>query len=192
MYTPGHAVLNLAVLGGAVNTPFGAAVVAGAVLPDVPIFVLYAIERARGTAPDDIWSGPYQQRFWQNLIHAMHSIPLWLIGIAASLIFGSPVAAAFFASLLLHALFDLPLHAIDAHRQFLPFSHYRFVSPISYWDVRFHARTVAVFEVLLVLGATLILWRMKPNIPARAALLAVNSWYLINYYRYFLRSPDPR
>ncbi len=188
MYTPGHAVLNLAVLGGIASGPFGLAIAAGAVLPDVPIFLLYARERLRGTAPDDIWTGPYQERFWQNLIHGMHSIPLAALGIALGLLLAEPLLAAFFASILLHALCDFPLHAIDAHRQLLPFSQYRFISPISYWDVRYHARIVALGELGLVFAATLILWPAVQRIELRVLLVVINLWYTINYYRYFLRA----
>ena len=84
--------------------------------------------------------------------------------------------AAFFGSMLLHALADLPLHAEDAHRHFLPFSHYRFISPISYWDVRYHAREVAIVETLVVAGAAAFLWR-DSSLTARVLFSAIIVWY---------------
>ena len=52
MHTPGHALLNLAVIGSVVGHE--AAVIAGAVVPDLPIVFLYLRERARGTKDEII------------------------------------------------------------------------------------------------------------------------------------------
>ena len=46
MHTPGHGVLNLALLGSVVGHE--SAVIAGALLPDLPIVVLYLPDRQRG------------------------------------------------------------------------------------------------------------------------------------------------
>jgi hypothetical protein len=185
--TPGHAVINLAVLGGQLSPGDAGAVLAGAVVPDLPIVVLYVRERwLRRTPEERIWADHYQRPFWQAVIHGAHSIPLGLAGLAASLAVGAPRAAAFFASAALHALCDLPVHAEDAHRHFLPLSSYRWKSPLSYWDVRYHARYVALAELALVLGASVAVWREG---PAAAALLLVGAWYVGDYVRTFLLRP---
>ena len=183
MHTPGHAVLNAALISGAVGVvdpALTAAVVAGAIAPDLPILWLYARERwLRRTPEAAIWSGHYQRRVWQNLIHGAHSIPLALAGAAAGWAFGSVAVVAFFASMVAHSFADLPVHAIDAHRHFLPLSQWRFVSPISYWDPRYHGRTVAAVEIALVAGAGVMLWAW-PAVP-------VLAWYLWSYHHQFLR-----
>ena len=193
MQTPGHALINLATLGSIVGHE--GAVLLGAVLPDVPIMVLYLFERLRGTPEDVIWSVCYQKPLWLAIVHGGHSIPLSIIAIAISLLCGMPGLAAFFGSVLLHALGDLPVHAIDAHRHFLPFSQYRFISPLSYWDPRFHGKQVAFVEWLLVAASSigLIGWRLarwprgvRPY--AVAAIIAVNLGYARNYWRNFLRA----
>ena len=46
MHTPGHVLLNVAVLGSIVGHE--RAVVAGAIVPDLPIVILYLRERLRG------------------------------------------------------------------------------------------------------------------------------------------------
>lgn len=189
MYTLGHAAINLAVIGGFADRPAGWAILAGAILPDVPIFVLWARERARGLSSEEIWRGPYQSPFWLNLIHGMHSIPLALSGLAIAYFVHHGLLIAFFASLLLHAILDFPVHAEDAHRQFLPFSQYRFISPISYWDVRYHGRVVGIVEALLVLVSTIFLWTRAASYWERGALVFVDVWYVINYYRSFVRQP---
>jgi hypothetical protein len=185
--TPGHAVLNLALLGGVASPALAVPILVGAVLPDVPIAVLYLRERyVRGLSDERIWSESYQRPFWLNLIHGAHSLPLSLMGGAVALALGVAPLAAFFASVFLHALADFPLHVHDAHRHFLPFSQYRFLSPISYWDVRYHGRAVALGEALLVLGVSAWLWPRVPG-AARAGLAVVTVWYAINYWKSFLR-----
>ncbi|WP_225413580.1 hypothetical protein [Stigmatella hybrida] len=185
--TPGHAVLNLALLSGGASSALVLPIVAGAVAPDVPIVVLYLREKyLRGLPDERIWSESYQRPFWLNLIHGAHSIPLTLLGALVFWALGLPALAAFFASALLHALGDLPVHAQDAHRHFLPFSHYRFISPLSYWDVRHHARIVALVEALLVIGAAGVLGAGASAV-GRTVLAAVAVWYLVNYWKNFLR-----
>jgi hypothetical protein len=185
--TPGHAVLNLALLGGGASSALVLPIVAGAVAPDVPIVVLYLREKyLRGLPDERIWSESYQRRFWLNLIHGVHSVPLTLLGLLLFWALGIPTLAAFFGSALLHALGDLPVHAQDAHRHFLPFSQYRFISPLSYWDVRYHGKAVALAEALLVLIAAGTLWP-GASWAGRAVLAAVGGWYLASYWKSFLR-----
>jgi hypothetical protein len=193
MHTPGHALINLAFIGSMLGHE--GAVVLGAVLPDVPIFILYVRERLRGTPEETIWSVCYQHRAWLAIIHGAHSIPLTALGIGVAWLLGASTFLAFFASAFLHACCDLPVHAIDAHRHFLPLSQYRFQSPFSYWDVRFHARYVALFEAALVLACSLFLYETSPlrarfGLPFTLVLIAVNLGYLRNYWRHFLRTPQ--
>jgi hypothetical protein len=184
--TPGHVVLNLWLLGGGAPSLPALPILAGAIAPDVPIVILYLRERyLRGLPEERIWRESYQRPFWLNLIHGAHSLPLSLAGALGGLALGSAAVTAFFASVFLHALADLPVHAEDAHRHFLPFSHYRFISPISYWDVRYHARTVALVEALAVCFAAVWL-AQEASTPGRALLACVAVWYLVTYARSFL------
>ena len=47
------------------------------------------------------------------------------------------------------AALDLPVHTDDAHRHLLPLSDWRFHSPVSYWDRRYHGAQFAIFELML-------------------------------------------
>ena len=180
--TPGHAVVNLVVLGTLAATGSPAAVVAGAVLPDLPIMALWALERWRGRPEEDIWRSVYPTRPWVDLIHGAHSIPLASLGLVVAALLGAPSGVAFFASALLHSLLDLPLHAEDAHRHFLPFSSWRFVSSLSYWDPRYHAAAVTLVEALVVLGACAWLWT-GASTAGRGGLLAIGMWYGLSCWR---------
>jgi hypothetical protein len=183
--TPGHAVLNLLLLSSAGHAP---AVVAGAVAPDAPIALLYLFERhVRGTPEERIWSSAYQRPAWQAVIHGSHSIPLAVAAVGVSLLFRAPWATAFFLSALLHAFADLPVHAEDAHRHFVPLSNWRFVSPLSYWDVRHHARVVAAVEAALVWVVGALLWT-DLGAFGRVAVPLVAVWYAYGYWRTFVRN----
>lgn len=192
MHTPGHAVINIATLGCIVGHE--GAVLAGAIAPDLPIVVLYLYERLRGTPEQTIWAVCYQNPYWLAVIHGGHSIPLAALAAGLCWLIGFPALLAFFTSVALHAMCDFPVHAIDAHRHFLPFSQYRFVSPLSYWDERFHGRKVALVEALLVLGGSAWLIRRGVTRLAAGALVLVNLWYARTYVRSFLwpkRPPPP-
>lgn len=191
MHTPGHVLLNVAVLGSIVGHE--RAVVAGAIVPDLPIVILYLRERLRGTPDDIIWSVAYQRRGWLALIHGAHSLPLSLLAVLISALWHAPGLTAFFLSMAAHALCDLPLHVHDAHRHFFPFSEFRFRSPISYWDPRYHGRTWSLIEALGVTACAIYLyvaraaqWTLSPVLAA-GLLGSVVVWYAVNYYRSFLR-----
>ncbi len=193
MHTPGHVLLNLALLGNIVGHE--GAVMAGALVPDLPIVVLYLRERLRGTPPATIWSVCYQRKHWLAVIHGAHSAPLAILGVCLALIGHSSALTYFFCSVLCHSLCDFPLHAEDAHRHFFPISNYRFISPWSYWDARHHGRVVSLLEALLVLACSLFIyfamsprWTLFPRPLTGALLLTTNLWYVQNYYRSFLRS----
>jgi hypothetical protein len=184
--TPGHAVLNLALLAPAVG--YAPAVLAGAVAPDVPIAVLYVWERhVRGTPEETIWTTAYQRPRWQAVVHGAHSFPITLAGAGVAALLGAHALTVFFASMFVHALADLPVHAEDAHRHFVPLSDWRFVSPVSYWDVRHHARIVAALEALVVWAAAAAAWG-HTGVLGRLALALVAAWYAHGYWQTFVRN----
>lgn len=193
MNTPSHAVLNLALL--LPLHPAGAlAIAVGAVLPDLPMFVMYGW--AKGIlrqSEAQIWRETYWRSGWQTINHLFHSIPLAAIALLLASWAQTWAIALGSASMVLHCLGDLPVHHDDAHRHFLPFSHYRFISPISYWDPQHHGRTVALVEKLLVLCATVFLWPQIESVWGRGVLLGLNGIYLSRYgYRALFRRCVPR
>ena len=68
--------------------------------------------------------------------------------------------------MLLHSLGDFPLHHDDAHRHFFPFSDWRFISPISYWDPAHYGNWASLLEIFAVLAISIFLY-------CRQALLRV-------------------
>jgi hypothetical protein len=175
--TPAHAVVNLAVLGDRVPRA-ALPVLAGAVLPDVPMLVFYGWEKLMLHMPEGrIWGHDYFVSAWQPVIDGLHSFPLALLGFAAAWALRSPRAAAFFASLFLHSVGDFPLHHDDAHRHFFPFSDWRFASPVSYWDPRHYGLIVGPLELAAVLAGCIVLFRRYESRAARTVIAGVMTAY---------------
>ena len=160
MDTVAHCVVNLAAIEREDRPRAQAAVLAGALLPDAPMFLFYFVEKVmRGTSESVIWTTAYWRPEWQNAIDLFNSIPLIALGIVLSIVARARIALLLCLSMLLHTALDLPLHHDDGHRHFYPFSDWRFESPLSYWDGHHHADVVSVGIFLLVGAAGLLLWR---------------------------------
>jgi hypothetical protein len=54
-----------------------------------------------------------------------------------------------------HNLMDIPMHAEDARPPFWPLSRWRFKSPVSYWDRKFHALPCLLVEHGAILVLTM-------------------------------------
>ncbi|MBD2295769.1 hypothetical protein H6G06_20395 [Anabaena sphaerica FACHB-251] len=188
MNTPSHAILNLVIFNQQIRTQASQAILVGAVLPDIPIFVFYLLMKFVYRLPESkIWSEVYYQPFWQFIVSTFHSIPLALLGVLIAHIAHWQVIEVVFISMVLHSLLDLPVHNNDAHRHFFPFSNYRFISPVSYWDVHHYGRIAALVEILLVLGATIYLFSSIQAYLGAGLLVAVNVFYWFGYFRFYVR-----
>jgi hypothetical protein len=184
--TPSHAILNLTLLSQSQSIPFTLPIALGAVLPDAPIFVLYFWAKFVRRQPEyQIWRETYELPFWQNIVAAFHSIPLALIGIAITHYWGWHSVKIIFLSMIFHSLLDLPVHNHDAHRHFFPFSNYRFISPLSYWDRQHYGGIVSFVEKLLVLGATIYIFPAIDSWLGKGLLIGVNLfyWLIFLYFR---------
>jgi hypothetical protein len=187
--TPSHYILNLALLGTTVAPNANIAITLGAIVPDLPIFVFYFVAKFVLKLPEgQIWSEAYYQPFWQTLVALFHSIPLAAIALLLCLYGGWKPGAIFFGSAILHSLLDLPVHHDDAHRHFFPFSDYRFISPISYWDPKHYGNIIACIELLLVLAVTPLVFGLLKTWTSKILLLAINLVYVIGYFRFYLLS----
>ncbi len=183
MNTPAHAVLNLLLLARDGSHRQSAAVVTGAILPDLAIVVFYAWHLLLGTPESEIWSREYFRPAWQAWIDAFNSIPLILLALPLCLHFRRYWLAALLASMLLHAAGDLPLHHDDAHRHFYPFSDWRFASPVSYWDPDYHGYWASLVEFVCVLAASIFLFLRNAALrPWLAAIMAIYLAYWLYVY----------
>ncbi len=149
MNTPAHAIANLLIMRGT-REKHALAITAGAFAPDLPMVIFWVWGRAQGASERALWRDGYFDPAWQAVFDAVHSFPLLGLAWLAARYAGRPTAAAFLASMFLHACFDFPLHHDDAHHHFFPFSDWRFLSPVSYWDPAWHGQIVASLELVLV------------------------------------------
>lgn len=178
MNTPSHVVYNLLALGRRDRAGIILPVVVGAFLPDLPIFMLYFVEKViRNTPERVIWRETYFSDFWQNWIDVLHSFPLDLMGLGVTLWVKSQWGMLFFSSMFLHALADFPVHHDDGHRHFFPFSNWRFASPVSYWDPRHYGQIVAPIEIISVIVGCIYLARTYKSRGARIAIASLGILY---------------
>lgn len=187
MNTPSHAIINLAILGKVFPPEFNLLIVIGGILPDLPIFLFYGWAKLIAKMPERlIWSQGYYSPFMQAIVASFHSIPLALIGFAIASFFHWKIVQILCLSLILHSLFDLPVHHDDAHRHFFPFSNYRLISPFSYWDVKHYASIVSLVEILLVFLSTIISFPSVQSPIGKGLIILVNGFYVVSYlYFYF-------
>lgn len=192
MNTPAHALVNLAALSGGrtrsalgadpeagSETALAAAVLAGGVAPDLPMVAFYGWQKlVRGVPEGIIWGELYFDPGWQALFDAFNSLPLIAVGLYVAWRLGSAPGAGFFASMALHVLADVPLHADDAHRPFFPLSDWRFQSPISYWDPAHHGRLVGALEAVAVAVCCVVALRRFEARAVRALVAAGAALYL--------------
>lgn len=188
MNTPGHYILNLALLGQTIAPEHNTAIALGAILPDIPIFGFYFVAKFIYQIPETkIWTEVYYEPFWQNLVAVFHSIPLALIGAIIFYYLNWQTGVILCLSMICHCLLDLPVHHHDAHRHFFPISNYRFISPFSYWDKNYHAQIVALIEIGLVIAVNPIVLSLLNSFWAKGIVILIDLFYLLGYYRFYLK-----
>lgn len=186
MNTPAHVVINLLCIGRSDQALILTPVIVGAILPDAPMFVFYFVEKVIRQTPESvIWRQSYYQPDWQNFIDFFNSLPLMFIGLSIAIWFGSQAGKLLFGSMMLHVAGDLPLHHDDAHRHFLPFSNWRFISPVSYWDSHHYGDIVSVLEIFAIIIGSAILFKTYRSWTGKFSIAMIGGAYLI-YFAYVL------
>jgi len=174
MNTPSHLIINLAILRQGQAPAATWPILLGAFAPDAALFGFYGWAKLVQRLPEAvIWTEAYYRQAWQHIFAVGNSIPLALAGLGGSLILQRPLAAAFFASMLLHHLGDLPLHHDDAHRHFWPLSDWRFISPVSYWDRNHWGAVGALIELVLLAVAVGVLWSRLDSMTGKVLMVVV-------------------
>ena len=144
------------------------AVIAGALIPDAAIYVLFVYAAIAGIPQSTLWNETYWSESWQIWVTIGNSAPLYLGLLATALLLARPndgrpvwqsLPALFALAALTHLAGDFPVHNDDAHIHFWPFTEWRFHSPVSYWDRAHHAGLFAPLEMLLGLGLMIVLFR---------------------------------
>ena len=145
------------------------AILLGATFPDLAMVYFFVYQKLIGTPDRVIWSERYFAEHWQLLFDLCNSMPIALLAMVIFARLNRPVLWLFSASAMLHMLCDLPVHHHDAHRHFLPFSNWRFHSPVSYWNPEFHGRPFAIAELIFSVGASVYVAVRGKHLPMRIA-----------------------
>jgi membrane-bound metal-dependent hydrolase YbcI (DUF457 family) len=186
--TQTHVLMGAALFGSAASSGQTLAAAAGGLAPDLPMIAMVLGARwIMRHSPREIFGTLYFSPSWQGWLAPWHSIPFWVAGSATSWAAGTGAALAFAASGLAHVVCDFFLHHTDAHRQFWPFSDWRFRSPLSYWDNAHHGRLIRALELVLAasFSALLIYQHASPTwLVGLGAILALYAMQIA----YFLRA----
>lgn len=169
MNTPAHIVVNAIVLrtfcnsgghsdsGSESRRSLDGPIMLGAVLPDLPMFVFYGIQKYLGTPEHEIWSSRYFAPTWQAFFDVFNSV--FVVGLLLAIGWRNRFLRLMALSMMLHAAADFPLHHDDGHRHFWPLE-FRFESPVSYWDFDHFGWFVLPLEVTCtVIGAVWLAFR---------------------------------
>ena len=171
MDTATHAIVNLAILGHVSKWKHLWSIFLGGIVSDVPMFLFFFYHKLVGTPEWQMWRQEYYREGWQMFFDVFNSIPiataLFVVGL-----WKKWRALQFFAlSVILHAALDLPVHVDDGHRHFLPFSTFRFESPVSYWDREFHGHTIGLLGIVVTLFAGIYVFYKVPSRTFRVVVV---------------------
>lgn len=181
MNTQSHAIINLYLLRKVAKKMevdekgIDTIVVLGAILPDVPIFFFFGwYSFVDPKKQQEIWRTLYFDPGWQAFFNLFNSIPIFLALLFVAWKFKLTRLLFFSISCLLHVLEDFFIHMEDAHAHFYPFSNYKFMSPVSYWDTGGFGYYVSMIETTIVLVVSLLLFRHIVSWWGKGLILTAN------------------
>lgn len=143
------------------------AAIMAAIIPDAWMIVMILFESGAGTSMNAIWTEAYFRDPWTTVDAIFNSIPIYGALLLVGYFTRQPWLIVFGLSAVLHALFDLPVHASDAHPHFWPISGWTFNSPFSYWEPGKGALVILSAECLFGLLGGWWMWRVLPYWPWR-------------------------
>ncbi|MDW3183813.1 cobalamin biosynthesis protein CobQ [Roseobacter sp.] len=162
MNTPAHLLIGAAVMGRKSTRPVVWAAIAGALLPDLSLYLLAGSALyIFGIAPPVVFDELYFSSNWQMIFAIDNSFLIWGGLFAVALWRGAPWAIALTGAGLLHLCFDFPLHHDDGRAHFWPLTGWVFESPLSYWDRDHGAMWLAPVEAVAASLAAITLWQRR-------------------------------
>ncbi|MEO0545540.1 MAG: hypothetical protein AAF035_01205 [Pseudomonadota bacterium] len=187
MMSQTHVLMASAILAKPGSTLRNTAVIVGAIVPDLAIYGLLLWSKLRGIPEATVWNELYWKEPWQTYTAAGNSIPLYAITLVLGLIILRAAPGMFRIGLfalflglaaLIHIAGDLPVHVADAHRHLWPISDWKFVSPVSYWDPNHHGRSFMLFEAILGISLSALLFTRFKSWLVRVIILTCVVAYI--------------
>lgn len=173
MNTPAHLILGLAAFGKPGDRRVTGAALAGALMPDLSLYVLAGGALAIGIPAGRVFDELYFSETWQTIFAIDNSIFVWGAVLGLGLWLKKAWIVALGGAALLHLATDFPLHNDDGRPHFWPLTDWIFASPFSYWDTNHHAGWIAPTEVVLVLGVAIWCWVRFPTLVTRLLLASL-------------------
>lgn len=208
MNTQTHILLGATLLAWPGRPLRNAAVLAGGLVPDISVLVMWASAKLAGMPESLIWRDLYWQPEWQSAAAVTNSVPLYLALALAATGMGARLKPpglpagelpdrhgkgsglewrvailVFSLAAMMHVATDFPVHVHDGHPAFWPFSNWVFQSPVSYWDPRYFGKYVSLVELGLAASLIAILWRRFSSPAVRCVLvLAAVSYVAVAHH----------
>lgn len=182
MQSPTHTLIALAALSKKNDGKRNWAIFIGSVIPDAFIYLCWIwLTFVKKESQSRIWNDIYFDVPMQITASIFNSIPLYigllLLGWWQGAKTWGKIIFFFAAAALIHIAFDFPVHNDDAYAYFRPFTQWRFISPLSYWDGNHHAGIVSVIESLIAAVSIILLWRRFPKLWVKIILLILSLLY---------------
>lgn len=175
MNTPAHLIFAAAAFSKPDAPRRNAAILAGALAPDLSLYVLSMVSLfVLELEPDYVFGTLYFSELWQSIFRIDNSFFVWGALLVLALWRGWENARFFALAGLLHLIFDLPLHHDDGRAHFWPLTNWIFESPLSYWDPAQYGVYVGGLEIIVSLALCALLWRRFTS-PAPRALIALGA-----------------
>ena len=174
MNTPAHLIFGMTVFGKAGRPAVTGAALAGAMIPDLSLYLMAGWHlQVLGTAPDVVFGALYFSDAWQSIFRIDNSMILWGIALVLGVMWRSPVMIALCGAALLHLGLDFLLHHDDGRAHFWPITDWIFMSPVSYWDGDHYGNIVGPLEIAASLLCCVLLWRRFTGKGLRVLIVAL-------------------
>lgn len=165
MNTPAHLLLGAAVFGRPSGRKVIWAAMAGALLPDLSLYLLAGVSIAVLQIPPQIvFNELYFSDLWQSIFAVDNSFIVWGALLALAIWRKADWAIALTGAALLHIALDFPLHHDDGRPHFWPLSDWVFESPVSYWDRGHYANMVGPVAAVVSVISAVVIWMRKPGV----------------------------
>lgn len=190
--TPAHLLIGAAVFGRQKSVAVIMAAFAGALLPDLSLYLMAGTSLfILGIPPQIVFDELYFSDAWQTVFAIDNSFILWGLLLGVAIRARAPWAVALTGAAFLHLCLDFPLHHDDGRPHFWPLSNWVFESPVSYWDRDRGALWVAPMEAAGAIAAAVILWQQRLGMLLGvfvAILLLAELWIVRQWLFFFINA----
>ncbi len=174
MNTPAHLIIGLAVFGKAGRPAVTGAAFAGAMIPDLSLYLMAGWHlRVLETPPRVVFGELYFSDAWQSIFRIDNSMILWGIALVLAFMLRAPILIALCGAAMVHLGLDFLLHNDDGRAHFWPITNWIFQSPVSYWDADHYGNIMGPVEIILSLGLCVLLWRRFVGLWMRGLIVAL-------------------